>query len=169
MNSDKKKHIDNIHKDIIPKKTGFNIPEDFLENIEDSVLNVIILQKNIKESGFKIPIDYFNTIEEKIEFKLSKNSKPKIINFNSPWIKFSVAAAVLFTISILYLNNYITTNPRITTEKMFELRLANMSADELALLYEYELDDIDTSGILSSEELNQYLETNVYDLYYIDL
>lgn len=166
MNNDKNSHIDDKFKDLIPKKTGFKIPENYFENVDDAILNSISLQNKITNSGFNVPNDYFKTLENRIEKQINTKTKAKIIQFNSLWMRISVAAVVLLTFSVLYLKNYVNPTPEVTAEKMVELKLADMSEYELASLYEKELENIDTSSILANDELEAYLEADVYDLYY---
>ena len=70
---------EDVHK-IIPelseislKKTGFELPENYLENLEDTVIATLKaenLQNKINSKTFKTPDNYFNSIEDIVLAKL---------------------------------------------------------------------------------------------------
>lgn len=70
------------------KTTGFKVPDDYFEEIDNSVIATLkmeALQFNLEESSFKTPEDYFNTVEDIVISKLKsevlyKNETTEIPN-----------------------------------------------------------------------------------------
>ena len=94
-----KKHIHNI------KKTGFKVPEDYFNSLEDAILSEITLKEKVSNSGFKTPKDYFEALEDVIIEKVTKKDTSKVISlFSKKNLVYasSIAAAILllFNLSI---------------------------------------------------------------------
>lgn len=69
----------NLHKiaptlsNITPSKTGFDIPENYFESIEDAIIAEIKVekfQKKINKNTFKTPNNYFDSVEDLVITKL---------------------------------------------------------------------------------------------------
>jgi hypothetical protein len=95
----KKNNLHNI------KKTGFKVPEDYFNTLEDTILSHIKLEELSVDSGFKTPENYFDTLENTIINKVSEKETSKVIPLfskrNLVYIS-SIAAAILllFNLSI---------------------------------------------------------------------
>ena len=61
------------------KETGFKVPDDYFNTLEDVTLSEIKLKKMSSDSGFKLPEDYFNTLEATITNKISTKAPTKVI------------------------------------------------------------------------------------------
>src|SRR5690606_36320071 len=88
------------------KSTGFKIPDNYLEGIEDAILSQIKL-KNIEGSGFKVPDGYFESLEDTVINKISKNEKTKVINLftrqNLLYVS-GIAATILLLFNLTLFN-----------------------------------------------------------------
>ena len=87
------------------KNTGFKVPNDYFENIDDIILSTAKLKNTFTDTGFSIPDTYLNTLEDKILNKITKKNTPKVIPlFNRRTLVYasSIAAAILllFNLSI---------------------------------------------------------------------
>lgn len=95
----KKNSIDQI------KKSGFEVPKNYFDHIEQSILDTAKLKSLSETSGFKTPKNYFETLEDIILEKVSEHKTPKILPlFSRKYMIYasSIAAAVLllFNLSI---------------------------------------------------------------------
>ena len=72
-----KKYIHNI------KKTGFKVPEDYFNSLEDDILTEITLKEKVSNSGFRTPKDYFKTLEDVIIEKVTEQKTSKVISLFS--------------------------------------------------------------------------------------
>lgn len=89
------------------KNTGFNVPANYFDGIEDSVLSQIKL-KSIEGTGFKVPEGYFESLEDTVISKIHKKDSTKVINLfsrrNLLYVS-SIAAALLLLFNLTDLNN----------------------------------------------------------------
>ena len=95
----KKNKIHNINA------TGFKVPKDYFNNLEDSILSHIKLKEKNTDSGFKTPDNYFDTLEDAILSKVSEKEKAKIISIFSRRnliYTSSIAAAVLLLLNLSF-------------------------------------------------------------------
>ncbi|MEL0643411.1 hypothetical protein V6251_03385 [Olleya sp. Ti.3.14] len=84
------------------KTSGFKIPKDYFEGLEDAILAQATLEAHSKTSGFNVPDGYFETLENTILSKLDK-PEPKVFNlFNKKTIVSlsSVAAAIVLLFNL---------------------------------------------------------------------
>lgn len=88
---DKKNHIET-------SKSGFKVPKDYFDTLEDSVFSRLESESFTEKSGFKIPENYFSSFE--VETPSSKTKAPaKVIRLDL-WSKW-VAAASIVAIAVL--------------------------------------------------------------------
>ncbi|TGV02692.1 hypothetical protein [Flavivirga rizhaonensis] len=95
----KQKKLHNI------KETGFKVPDDYFNTLENVILSDIKLKKVSKDSGFKLPEDYFNNLEDTIIDKVSTKTPTKVISlFRKKTIIYlsGIAAAVLLLFYISF-------------------------------------------------------------------
>ncbi|WNH07892.1 hypothetical protein [Thalassobellus suaedae] len=134
-----KKNINNINE------TGFKVPKDYFNTLEDSILSEIKLKELSSVSGFKTPKDYFETLEDRIIEKTSNKKTPKVISiFNKRNLVYisSVAAAVLLLFNLSIFKNT-TTWASLDTETV-----------EDYMMSEDVLDSYEIASLLTTEELN---------------
>lgn len=91
------------------KNTGFKVPNDYFESLDDIILSEIKLKNTITDSGFSVPETYLETLEDRILNKVSRNKTPKVIPlFSKSRLVYasSIAAAILllFNLSIFEKN-----------------------------------------------------------------
>lgn len=75
---DNKSHKINFNLSEIPlKSSGFNVPENYFDSIEDAVLSEIIITKidsKKDKNAFKTPEDYFESVEDLVITKLKSEA-----------------------------------------------------------------------------------------------
>ncbi|WP_303316022.1 hypothetical protein Q4Q34_13210 [Flavivirga abyssicola] len=87
------------------KGTGFKVPDDYFNTLEDVILSDIKLNKMSKDSGFKLPEDYFNNLEDTIIDKVSTKPPAKVIPlFRKKTIIYlsGIAAAILLLFNLSF-------------------------------------------------------------------
>lgn len=89
------------------KSTGFNLPKDYFDNLEDKIMDQIQLDKALnsnKNASFTVPDGYLDTLDDVI---LSNVSETKVISLfgkqNLLYIS-GIAAAVLIMFGIFWNN-----------------------------------------------------------------
>lgn len=123
------------------KKTGFKIPKDYFDSLEDTIISSIKLKELSSESGFKTPDNYFDTLEDTILSKTSEKESSKVISILSRRnliYASSIAAAVLllFNLSIFNTNSTIWNLDDETVENY--MLNENMDSYEIASLLDEE-------------------------------
>lgn len=145
------------------KETGFKVPQDYFEALEDTILNEVKLKSIVSESGLKIPKDYLDN------FNVSVKEETKVISiFNKKNIIFvsSIAAAIILFFSLNIFNTSTTTLDDIDTASVDDYILNETEISELTTLFQ----DSDLSEAqfidytLSDEALDSFIE-DVDDLY----
>lgn len=145
------------------KETGFKVPQDYFEALEDTILNEVKLKSIVSESGLKIPKDYLDN------FNVSVKEETKVISiFNKKNIIFvsSIAAAIVLFFSLNIFNTSTTTLDDIDTASVDDYILNETEISELTTLFQ----DSDLSEAqfidytLSDEALDSFIE-DVDDLY----
>lgn len=123
------------------KKTGFKDPEDYFNNLEDTILSHVKLEELAINSGFKTPENYFETLENKIIDKVSEKETSKVISLfskrNLVYVS-GIAAAILllFNLSIFQKeSNWSTLDIEtvenyIIDEQMSSYEIASLLSDE---------------------------------------
>tara|TARA_R110002096_G_scaffold236447_3_gene427018 strand:- start:8909 stop:9406 length:498 start_codon:yes stop_codon:yes gene_type:complete len=153
------------------KETGFKVPKDYFDTLEDTVLDNIKLKEQSSEPGFKTPDNYFETLEDTILSKVSEKESPKVISIFSRRnliYASSIAAAVLLLLNLSIFENESgwedieaeTVENYIINENMGSYEIASLLIDEE--LNEDNLTDIE----FSDDALENYFldHTTVEDL-----
>ncbi|UKM64715.2 hypothetical protein GSB9_01272 [Flavobacteriaceae bacterium GSB9] len=117
------------------KKTGFKVPNNYFDTLEDDLLPEIKLKTNLERSGFTVPKTYFSDLDSDIINKIQKENEPKVISIvskkNLIYIS-SVAAAVLLLFSLSVLN----TKPETTFDSLDVQTVENYILEEDIGAYE---------------------------------
>jgi len=83
----------------VNKNSGFKLPENYLENFNDSLLDKISSQEEIKlpnKDGFVVPKDYFNTLHKNFSDKLEDTpTKVTPLKFYKKYYYSAIAAAAI--------------------------------------------------------------------------
>ncbi len=160
-----KKDFNNI------KNTGFKVPKDYFNTLEDTILNKIktdSILKGIDNPGYEMPDGYLNSVEENIFNKVPKKASTKIISLFSKrnLIYISGVAAAIVILFGFFWNNTNASEMELDYE-MVESYLIdqNISSYEIAsLLTEEELSNIDSeimNEAFNDEDMEDYLLENV--------
>lgn len=92
----KHKKIDTI------KTTGFEIPKNYFEGLEDQIMAQTKISE-VDNSGFKLPDGYMDTLEDQLMSALSQKTPPKVVPlFGKRTIIYasSIAATVLLLLNL---------------------------------------------------------------------
>lgn len=145
------------------KETGFKVPQNYFEALEDTILNEVKLKSIVSQSGLKIPKGYLDN------FNVSVKEETKVISiFNKKNIIFvsSIAAAIILFFSLNIFNTSTTTLDDIDTASVDDYILNETEISELTTLFQ----DSDLSEAqfidytLSDEALDSFIE-DLDDLY----
>lgn len=147
------------------KTSGFKAPKGYFDQVEDSVLSKLALDRLPNAPGFKVPESYFSDVEDDILSKIeaSSNIKVRSINLRRTFYYISGVAAALLLFFAVYNDNSSADEISIDmVESYFETN--SMDSYELAeLLIESELmsiDDIKFEPEIDDLELESYLLEN---------
>lgn len=132
---------------LVNKGSGFQIPENYFESVEDGVFSAIyernLPASNTKEN-FEIPANYFNNIENVVIAKLksevtkSQNSeipdnyfetledkvllklskKQKVFRLKNNFLKYSASIAIAATLALIFILNTKSNESEITFESL---------------------------------------------------
>lgn len=172
MDKDLKNSVDFITK-TVGKKTGFSVPANYFDNLENSISTIVTEGSLPTQKPFDIPEDYFNKLEDNIfskinseENKLQQN-EVKVISLYQrvlQIIPYTAAASVVLFLSVFFFNKYNTSISidDITTaniENWYEESYGSTNTTELAMVFETtdfnEEDDFSIS--FSDDNLENYI------------
>ncbi len=147
------------------KNSGFKVPQNYFEGLEDSILAEAKLKSIVNDSGFKTPEGYLDNFEVLIKKEtkvISIFSRKNILAVSS-----IAAALVLFFSLNLFNNSTLSINDLETTTVDNYILDETEIGDLTSLFQDIELNEnqfIDYS--ISDETLDSYLETDDFnDLY----
>lgn len=160
-------------------KSGFKIPENFLEDFEEKMMRSVgekpVLQDSYKNnSGFKVPDIYFDNLEKDVLQKVESQKKGgKLISlFNNKKLFYAVAVAAVFVglISTVNLNpvsdNYTMGGVELSAiEQYIDEGYIDLNFNEISAFMADEdlsFEEFNTSGI-SDEQVLDYLSENIED------
>jgi hypothetical protein len=153
------------------KNTGFKVPKDYFNTLEDTILNKIKVNsalKGVDNPGFEMPDGYLNTLEDNFFNTLPKEENPKVISLfskrNLIYIS-GVAAAIVIMLGFFW--NNANTSALDLDYEMVEAYIINqdISSYEIAsLLTEEELLNINSDILdetFNDQDMEDYLLENV--------
>ncbi len=169
-----------LHK-IAPKlseislhKTGFEIPENYFDSLEDIViakLKAEALQNNV-ENAAEITDNYFSSVEDTISAKIKSNSK--VISLKNKFTRIAAPLAIAASLLLIFMLNNNSQN--ITFDSLASSDIENwidnggidIDAYSIASIYpEIELTNDMYSDTLSDDEVLDYLyEEDLEDIIY---
>ena len=153
------------------KNTGFKVPKDYFQNLEDTIMDTIKLDEALQNegnSGFKAPDGYFDSLEDVILTKIKDDKKPKVVSlFNKQTLMYisGVAAAVLIMFNVFW-NSSDTTIDTIDAELVENYiidqgintyEIASLLTDDSEVNLDIELFD----ETFNDDSLEDYLFENV--------
>jgi len=152
---------------------GFQVPKDYFEHLEASIISHVNLKEKVSDPGFTVPKDYFKNIENDILTKVNKKEPVKVISlFNKKNLIYisGIAAAILLLFNLPTLNTEVT-YASLSTETVENFVLnEDYSANDLATLFN-DIDLLEEDGFNSisftDEAMQDYLNNNLElnDLY----
>ena len=134
-------------------KTGFRVPVDYFESVENSISNKIKTMEMSEKTGFQVPENYFEEFTLELPTK-SKNSKVIPLNNWSKW----VAAASIVAISVLGALYIDAISPK------KNLQFSDLDNDMIEQYFEYNLDSQDELIDLENTSIKGNLDTNISKL-----
>lgn len=150
---------------------GFQVPQDYFDNLEERVMQKIALDNLPKDTGMTVPEGYFEQLEARIvanAIKPEAKKVPKLIKLNTLW-KVAAAASVIGIGLWLFpaksgvdLNTNTMVNTEITIDYYIEDMLSDMPDEGLYnLIEDAELDASSFSNNINKQELEEYLMENL--------
>ncbi|MFI2742858.1 hypothetical protein ACG2LH_08970 [Zhouia sp. PK063] len=157
-------NLDNLHN-----KSGFKIPKDYFQSLEEGLLTKLSEEKLPKKSGFKTPNGYFKQLENRILKQTTH--KPKVIAlYKKAW--YAVAATAAIIIAFLGYQNYTISKSSTdiaSTEIMQYVNegYINIDSDDIMALFDtQDLQNVNlTSNNLKDSDIIDYLNDNIDDAY----
>jgi hypothetical protein len=149
---------DKLFTDSLSKNSGYKIPENYFDQIENTVLSELA-KKTIPSQ--KIPEGYFDTIEDNVFERLALENKPKVISLKKYWIPATVAATLLVFVSIY---NPFTNRQNLEIaeiEQWIEEGNLDLNSYEIAELYTDELENINIKNSINTHDLEEYLNDEI--------
>ena len=149
---------DKLFTDSLSNTSGHKIPENYLEQIENTVLSKLEKERTPSE---KVPEGYFDSVEDQVFDRLALEEKPKIISLKKYWIPVVVAASLALLVSIY---NPFSTNQNIEVseiEQWIDEGNLELNPYEIAELYNDELENISIENTLNTDDLEDYLNNQI--------
>jgi hypothetical protein len=147
-------------------KSGFKIPDGYLDSLEDHILNQMHLEAKVQKghnANFSIPDGYFDDFEDKVINSISRPEKTKVVNLNKRRFYYiaGVAASLIIMISVFIPQKKVTfDNIDIEIVEHFVETQHYNSNDFAELLTDNELEAY-TNFDLSNDNLEDYLLENL--------
>ncbi len=99
MSNEEKKYNTPLLDQLIEKKSGFSIPEDYFENVESSIL-LQIKKSELASNPFNTPQNYFENVDSRILAQIKDTKSNTIFTLNRFWIPISIAAMLILNFGI---------------------------------------------------------------------
>ncbi len=159
---------------ILPKNSGFKVPNNYFEKLPERVNDKINQNTFIpKNQGFTVPNDYFKSVYENVVTKISAAEEVKIVKLNLSkrkyYLAIAVVAVLLFFASII---SNLTTSTTLSfqdianseIENYFNKTDFNFSTYDLAQMLPIEDMEIEVTDIIDTkineEQIINYLESS---------
>ncbi len=154
------------------KNSGFKMPENYLENFNDALLDKIASLEESKlpnKEGFTVPKDYFNTVHKNITDKLEEKTT-KVISLQSYkkyyYSAIAAAAAILLFVGInLNKTEDYTINDIANADIDAYLEYTDLDLSTYEIAEVIPVDNLNITDMfetqLNDENVLEYLEENV--------
>ncbi|WP_027138728.1 hypothetical protein [Gaetbulibacter saemankumensis] len=149
------------------KRTGFKVPENYFDTLEDYLVDEIKLKTQTTNQGFKVPDNYFDTLEDSILTQITKTKKTRVISIiNKKQLAYlsGIAAAIVILFSITFNNkNTVWSNLDIDTVENYLINENIVDSYEIAsLLSDDDIDDFSPVNLeIDSEDLQDFIFENI--------
>ena len=147
------------------KNTGFKVPENYFDTLENEIMCDLKLKSLATKSGFKTPETYFDTLESTIFKTINTQKEVKVINLFT-WQKVAFATGIAASF-ILMFNLFFNTNKTVTIDTIEIASIENyilnetMGINEFASLFTIE--DLKDVRLINDGFSSQTIENYVYD------
>ncbi|WP_445734755.1 hypothetical protein [Mariniflexile sp.] len=148
------------------ENTGFKVPDDYFNTLEDRILSNLKLQEMAPKSGYKVPDHYFESLENRMSAAAIKpENEVKVITLFTRK-KILYASAIAASI-ILMLNIFMDQTKNITADSIETASIENYIIDENLDLYEFASlfseDELSHVELISDGYNSKNLENYVFD------
>jgi len=167
MSNEEKKYNTPLLDQLIDKKSGFSIPEDYFENVESSIL-LHIKKSELASNPFNTPQNYFENVDSRVFAQIKDTKSNTIFTLNRFWIPISIAAMLILNIGIFTFQKQEQSFEMADMENWLENGTVNLNTYEIASVYEEELDDIDLTDFIETEEIEDYLYNDMNEILYYE-
>jgi len=143
-------------------KNGLGLPKDYFENFEERLFSKISEDVIPKETGFTVPDNYFNTLESKITSQVKEIKVISIITKKTFLYAASIAAVAIIVFSVFSNKNAaITINDFDVASIESYIENENLdynSYDLTSLLNDDDFEELTSENeFISEEQLEEYL------------
>lgn len=154
-------------------KSGFSVPKNYFNGIEDNVFANISEENLPKKKSFDVPTNYFENLEDTILAKIASEEKStsikqvKVISLYNRVrriIPYASVASILLFVSLYFFNNYKTTVTidDITVsdiENWYDNSYETINSEEIAMvLTDDDLNETDFITTTNDTDLEIYLQ-----------
>lgn len=167
MSNDEIKNSTPLLDQLKKKKSGFSIPEDYFENIESSIL-LNTKKSDWASNPFKVPQNYFEDFDSTVLNQINEKKSNSIFTLNRFWIPVSIAAMLILNIGIFTFQKQDQSIEMADMENWLEDGTLDLNTYEIASVYEEELEDIDLTDFIESEEIEDYLYNDMNEMLYYE-
>jgi|GEM_PF-334522 len=160
----------------LPLETGFATPDSYFVNFEEKLSHKISIEENTqKQTGFVAPENYFDNLDNEILNKITTTETKIIKLFSKKQFLYVASIAAILVLSLFILNPSNSNLPTfddieyVAFEEYLNTEDLDISALELADLYEIETNELDNISFLNIEDesILEYLsEETTSDDYY---
>lgn len=148
----------------VGKKSGFKVPKDYFETLEDDVFAKLTTDDFEIETGFEVPNNYFDGLENQILAKISSEEKEvKVIPLRTKIANFaSIAAAACILLFVGF--HFFGTSETNSFENLPISDVVNWAENNMVMIDNYDLNnafevsDFDENELLSSEISDETIE-----------
>jgi len=151
------------------KNSGFKVPKDYFESLEDQVLSKIKAEQSLgqaKQPGFTLPDDYMSSLEDKVFNTINEQDRKVISLFTRRNVLYisGIAAAIVILFGIFMKGGSVEFEMDAEMAETY-LMEQDLSTYELAALLTEEditsLDEDIMSEAFTDNEMEDYLLENV--------
>ena len=159
MKNEQKNSVEYLNN-ITGKKTGFSVPTNYFNAVEDAFSTNLFEDSNSKKNAFKTPASYFDNLETEILTKVYQPKKEtKVITLKDKLLKFipyAAAASVLLFVGLHYFS------ADITSDKLFD-DLADNEIENWLLENSSEISNQDFAMVISEDVLTDFTFSEIED------
>lgn len=161
------------------EKSGFKVPQDYFENLEETLMRKISPENTTVESykgspGFVVPEDYFQQMEVQVLQKIEKDQEQgKVISIVARKTLYYAAAVAAVVVILLSTNLFNSTVPEYTIDSVemsaledyIDKGYMDFTFDEISAYITEEGNPMQNfnASTLSDEEVFTYLSEDIED------